>query len=125
MTADAPASTEGAKLPLAAGEAGDDSNGSQRESQALARQAHTATLSVSYPTPESAALVEASLRPEVDRLDDDRAGASVEREATAVEITVTATDLVALRAGTASWSRLLAVAEQVAGLDGGEDVASA
>ena len=117
MTADAPASTEGAKLPLAAGEAGADASGRQRESEALARPAHTATLSVSYPSPESAALVEASLRPEVDRIDDDRATASVCRTADEVEITVRATDLVALRAGTASWSRLLDVAERVAGVE--------
>jgi KEOPS complex subunit Pcc1 len=79
---------------------------------------HTATLSVSYPTHESAALVAESLRPEVDRIDDDdRATATVAREANAVEITVRATDLVALRAGTASWIRLLEVAEQVAGVD--------
>lgn len=82
-----------------------------------ANAAHTATLSVSYPTPESAALVEASLRPEVDRIDDDRAAASVHREAEEVVVRVEATDLVALRAGTASWSRLLAVAERVAGLE--------
>jgi KEOPS complex subunit Pcc1 len=78
---------------------------------------HSATLSVSYPTPESAKLVEVSLRPEVDRIDDDRAVASVRREADEVVVTVEATDLVALRAGTASWSRLLTVAERVAGLD--------
>ncbi|MFB6221992.1 MAG: KEOPS complex subunit Pcc1 [Halolamina sp.] len=84
--------------------------------------AHTATLSVSYPTPESAALVEHSLRPEVDRIDDDRAAASVRRDGQTVEVTVRAADLVALRAGTGSWSRLLAVAERTAGLDDAERV---
>jgi KEOPS complex subunit Pcc1 len=81
--------------------------------------AHTATLSVSYATPTSAALVADSLLPEVDQIEDDRATASVAREAAQVEITVRAADLVALRAGTASWSRLLAVAERVAGEDDG------
>jgi len=81
-----------------------------------AKAAHTATLSVSYPTPESATLVAESLYPEVDRIDDDRAAASVHREGDEVVVTVEAADLVALRAGTASWSRLLDVAEHVAGV---------
>lgn len=79
--------------------------------------AHTATLSVSYPSPASASLVAQSLTPEVDEIDDDRASASVRCEGETVTVTVHARDLVALRAGTTSWTRLLTVAEQVAGVD--------
>jgi KEOPS complex subunit Pcc1 len=117
VTPDAPVSTEGAKLPLAAG---DDASGNQREPAALAQPAHTATLSVSYPSPESASLVAESLRPEVDQLDDDRAAATVDRDGRTVTVTVHASDLVALRAGTGSWSRLLTVAERTAGLGDGD-----
>lgn len=81
--------------------------------------AHTATLSVSYPTPASASLVARSLTPEVAQIDDDRASASVVCEGATVTVTVHARDLVALRAGTTSWSRLLTVAERVAGVEGG------
>ncbi|MEF8802052.1 MAG: KEOPS complex subunit Pcc1 [Halolamina sp.] len=80
--------------------------------------AHTATLSVSYPTPASATLVVRSLTPELGRIDDDRASASVNRAGATVTVTVDAHDLVALRAGTTSWSRLLTVAERVAGVEG-------
>jgi KEOPS complex subunit Pcc1 len=82
--------------------------------------AHTATLAVSYLTPTSASLVARSLTPEVDQLADDRASATVDRTGTTVTVTVDARDLVALRAGTTSWSRLLTVAERVAGVEGGD-----
>jgi len=78
---------------------------------------HTARFSVSYPTPESASHVARSLQPEVDQLEDDRAAASMRRAGSTVEVTVRATDLVALRAGTGSWSRLLQVAESAAGVE--------
>ncbi|WP_053947200.1 KEOPS complex subunit Pcc1 [Halolamina sediminis] len=75
--------------------------------------AHTATLSVSYGSPDRARRVAASLDPEVGGVDDDRATARVAREENTVEVTVEAADLTALRAGTTSWSRLLTVAERV------------
>jgi len=78
--------------------------------------AHTATLSLSYPTSASASLVARTLTPEVDQIADDRASASVRRDGETVTVTVRARDLVALRAGTNSWSRLLSVAEEVAGV---------
>ncbi|GAB7094320.1 hypothetical protein JCM30237_14720 [Halolamina litorea] len=72
---------------------------------------HTATLSVSYPSADRADRVFESLEPEVGGVDDDRATASLSRHGRTVEVTVEATDLVALRAGTSSWSRLLSTAE--------------
>jgi KEOPS complex subunit Pcc1 len=74
---------------------------------------HTATLSVSYDSTERASRVFASLAPEVGGVDDDRADATVARDGDTVAVTVEAADLIALRAGTTSWSRLLTVAEAV------------
>jgi len=74
---------------------------------------HSATLSVSYGSPDRARRVFASLDPEVGGVDDDRASASLARNGDTVEVTIEARDLVALRAGTTSWSRLLSTAEAV------------
>ncbi|KPN30382.1 KEOPS complex Pcc1-like subunit [Halolamina pelagica] len=75
--------------------------------------AHTATLSISFDSPDRARRVAESLTPEVGGVDDDRATAGVTRDGDTVSVTVEATDLTALRAGTTSWSRLLTVAEAV------------
>lgn len=77
---------------------------------------HTAVLSFTYPSPESARRVERSTTPELDRIDDDRSRATVARDGVTVEVTVHAADLVALRAGTNTWVRLVEVAETVAGI---------
>ncbi|MFW5940028.1 MAG: KEOPS complex subunit Pcc1 [Halolamina sp.] len=74
---------------------------------------HTATFSVSYDDHDRARRVAESLAPEVGGVDDERASASMRRGGDTVEVTVTASDLSALRAGTTSWSRLLSVAESV------------
>ena len=74
---------------------------------------HSATFSVSYDSPDRARRVFASLDPEVGGVDDDRASASLARNGDTVEVTIEARDLVALRAGTTSWSRLLSTAEAV------------
>jgi len=74
---------------------------------------HSATLSVSYDSPDRARRVFASLDPEVGGVDDDRASASLARNGDTVEVIIEARDLVALRAGTTSWSRLLSTAEAV------------
>ena len=73
---------------------------------------HSATLSFVYPDEASARTVAAAVAVEQDELDDDRAGAAVARTDRAVEITVDASDLVALRAGINSWTRLVDVAER-------------
>ncbi|WP_256403550.1 KEOPS complex subunit Pcc1 [Halorubrum salinum] len=74
---------------------------------------HETILSFTYPSERRARLVGDALAPEVDEIDDDRSGATVERDGEAVRVRVVADDLVALRAGINSWSRLVAVAEQV------------
>ena len=73
---------------------------------------HSATLSFVYPDQASASTVAAAVAVEQDELDDDRAGAAVARTDRTVEVTVDASDLVALRAGVNSWTRLVDVAER-------------
>lgn len=72
---------------------------------------HTAALSFTYATPGRARRVERSVRPELDRIADDRSRASVDRDGATLAVTVVAADLVALRAGTNTWVRLVEVAE--------------
>ncbi|SDE96247.1 KEOPS complex subunit Pcc1 [Halorubrum xinjiangense] len=78
-----------------------------------ATRAHETVLSFSYPTERRARVVADALGPEVGEIDDARSTASVDREGDAVRVRVLADDLVALRAGVNSWSRLVAVAERV------------
>ena len=78
-----------------------------------ATRAHETVLSFSYPTERRARVVADALGPEVGAIDDARSSASVDREGDAVRVRVLADDLVALRAGVNSWSRLVAVAERV------------
>ncbi|SNR41774.1 KEOPS complex subunit Pcc1 [Halorubrum vacuolatum] len=75
---------------------------------------HTAALRFRYPDEPRARVVGAALAPEVGEIDDDRSAATVERDGRDVVVHVGADDLVALRAGINSWSRLVAVAETVA-----------
>lgn len=77
------------------------------------RTAHAATLSFTYRSAERAHRVERSVRPELDRIDDDRSRAAVARDDETLSVTVEAADLVALRAGTNTWVRLVEVAETV------------
>ncbi|WP_394337322.1 KEOPS complex subunit Pcc1 [Halalkaliarchaeum desulfuricum] len=77
---------------------------------------HSATLSFVYPDEEAARLVADAVVVEQDELDDDRAGATVARTDRTVEVTVDASDLVALRAGINSWVRLVDVAERADGV---------
>ena len=78
--------------------------------------AHTASLSFSYSDERRARIVEASVAVEVGGIDDARSGATVDRDGDTVEVTVRAADLVALRAGINSWTRMVGVAEDVAGI---------
>lgn len=75
--------------------------------------AHTASLSFAYADEHRAQIVERSVVVEVGDIDDPRSQARVAREGDAVEVTVEATDLVALRAGINSWTRMVGVAEKV------------
>ncbi|UWG49866.1 Subunit of KEOPS complex [Halalkaliarchaeum sp. AArc-CO] len=85
---------------------------------------HSATLSFIYPDEASASTVAAAVAVEQGELDDDRAGAAVALRDRTVEVTVDASDLVALRAGINSWTRLVDIAErtdEVAKRTGGAD----
>ena len=83
-----------------------------------ATRAHETVLSFSYPTERRARIVADALGPEVGEIDDARSSATVDREGESVRVRVLADDLVALRAGVNSWSRLVAVAERVGAFDG-------
>lgn len=77
-------------------------------------RAHTASLSFDYPDERRARIVEQSVAVEVGDIDDARSQATVARDGVTVEVTVHASDLVALRAGINSWTRMVGVAEDVA-----------
>ncbi|WP_418284314.1 KEOPS complex subunit Pcc1 [Halorubrum sp. DTA46] len=74
---------------------------------------HETVLSFRYPSQRRARLVGDALAPEVGEIDDARSAATVSRDGDAVCVRVVADDLVALRAGVNSWSRLVEVAERV------------
>ncbi|WP_297888937.1 KEOPS complex subunit Pcc1 [uncultured Halorubrum sp.] len=78
-----------------------------------ATRAHETVLSFTYSSERRARVVADALGPEVGEIDDARSGATVDRDGEAVRVRVYADDLVALRAGVNSWSRLVAVAERV------------
>jgi KEOPS complex subunit Pcc1 len=68
-----------------------------------------------YATERRARTVAESIAVEVGEISDERSGATVDREGRVVSIEIGAADLVALRAGTNTWIRLVGVAEDVAG----------
>lgn len=76
---------------------------------------HEAVLSFEYDTAERATRIERSVRPEIGDIEGDRTRATLDREAGTVTVTVTADDLVALRAGLNTWSTLVSVAERSSG----------
>jgi KEOPS complex subunit Pcc1 len=71
-------------------------------------------LEFSYPTATAARRVERAIGVEVDQLDDDRSSATVRRDDSELRVEITASDLVALRAGINSWCRYVDTAEAVA-----------
>jgi KEOPS complex subunit Pcc1 len=68
-----------------------------------------------------ARLVAAAVGVEQGEITDERTRASVTRDGAAVEVTVAAADLTALRAGCNSWARLVAVAEAAVATGDGRD----
>jgi len=76
--------------------------------------AHEALLEFSYSDPDHARIVERSVRQEVGDIEGDRTRASVDRANTLVTVTVSAADLVALRAGVNTWTTLVSVADATA-----------
>ena len=83
-----------------------------RETSALGA-AHTAEIAFEYNDERRARIVEESVRVEVDEIADDRSGATVARDGGLVRVTIVAADLIALRAGSNTWIRLLEVAERI------------
>lgn len=75
---------------------------------------HTADFVLEYPSTDDARIVEHSVRVEAGVVSGDRTRASVERDGATVTVTVDATDLTALRAGTNTWLTLVSVAESAA-----------
>ncbi len=80
------------------------------------KSSNEAVLSFVYDDPQRARRVERAIRPEVGDIDSDRSSVTVTREGAELELTVTATDLVALRAGLNTWSSLVTVAEDAGGV---------
>jgi KEOPS complex subunit Pcc1 len=77
--------------------------------------AHEAEFSLSYSSCSEARIVERSLRPEVGDIQGERTRATLDRDGDLVTITVSAADLIALRAGLNTWLTLAGVAERAFG----------
>ncbi|WP_435126914.1 KEOPS complex subunit Pcc1 [Halobaculum sp. D14] len=75
---------------------------------------HRTVLTFPYADERRARTVHDAVAVERGEIDDDRSTAEADRVGDAVEVTVRARDLVALRAGTNTWLRLVGVAEAVA-----------
>jgi len=73
---------------------------------------HESVLEFDYPDAQRAARVARSVRVEAGDVDGDRTDVCVERDGATVVVTVTAADLVALRAGLNTWTALVGVAER-------------
>lgn len=85
----------------------------------MTTETHEAVLEFSYTDADRARIVERSVRQEVDDIAGDRTRATVDREGRHVDVTITASDLVALRAGVNTWTTLVRVAERSAGATAG------
>ncbi len=75
---------------------------------------HSASYEFTYDSLEAARVVEQSVRVEAGDVTGDRTTASVDRDGATLTVTVDATDLTALRAGTNTWLTLVEVAESAA-----------
>jgi KEOPS complex subunit Pcc1 len=75
---------------------------------------HEAVFSATYDA-DCAERVERSIRPEVGEIDGDRTAVAVSRDGATLEVTVSAADPVALRAGLNTWLHLIEVAERAGG----------
>ncbi len=75
---------------------------------------HLTTLRLAYGDERRARVVERSLAQEVGEIDDDRSTTRLGRDGRAVELSIAAADLVALRAAANTWLSLAGVAERVA-----------
>lgn len=75
---------------------------------------HSASYVFSYDTVEAARVVERSVQVEAGEVTGARTTAFVAREGATLTVTVDATDLTALRAGTNTWLTLVEIAESTA-----------
>jgi len=82
---------------------------------------HAATLRFSYPSADRAAVVAESVAREAGDIEGDRTEAAVNRDGAALTVSVSAADLVALRAGTNTWTSLVETAESAASVADGSD----
>jgi len=73
---------------------------------------HESVLEFDYPDAERAARVARAVGVEAGDIDGDRTDVVVDRDGATVVVTVTAADLVALRAGLTTWTALVSVAEK-------------
>ncbi|MDS0281049.1 KEOPS complex subunit Pcc1 [Haloarcula onubensis] len=76
---------------------------------------HRTVFTLEYPDETLARRVERSLQPEVGDIEGERTTAALTREGATLRVTVSADDLVALRAGCNTWLTLSSVAEAAAG----------
>ncbi|SDJ31228.1 KEOPS complex subunit Pcc1 [Halovenus aranensis] len=72
---------------------------------------HDTVLTVDYASPTAARRVARAIEPEIGDIDDDRSSVSLRRESNTVELHVTASDVVALRASLNTWLSLVQTAE--------------
>lgn len=75
---------------------------------------HSTDFVLEYDSVARARTIERSVRVEAGDISGDRSEASVDRKDATVTVTVTATDLTALRAGGNTWLTLVEVAERAA-----------
>jgi KEOPS complex subunit Pcc1 len=75
---------------------------------------HEAVLEFDYDDQQYGRRVERSVGVEAGEIGGDRTTATVDRDGSTLTVTVTATDLVALRAGVNTWVSLVSVAERCA-----------
>ncbi|SHG39911.1 KEOPS complex subunit Pcc1 [Halobaculum gomorrense] len=75
---------------------------------------HRAVLRFPFPDERRARVVHEAIGVEIGEIVDDRSAAEATRDGAAVEVTVCARDLIALRAGVNTWTRLVETAETVA-----------
>ncbi|MFC7020175.1 MULTISPECIES: KEOPS complex subunit Pcc1 [Haloarcula] len=79
--------------------------------------AHRTVFTVEFDDTERARRVERSVRPEVGAIDGDRTTATLDRQGAVLTLTVEASDLVALRAGSNTWLTLVSVAESAGAVE--------
>jgi KEOPS complex subunit Pcc1 len=105
--------TEATQIAIEATQITADSHDAER----LVTYPHRTTLSFAYPDERHARLVADAITVESGEIDDDRSTADVTHADATVTVTVAARDLTAMRAGINTWTRLVSVAETVAGVE--------